>query len=64
MLKYKQIEMNQEIIKLLEKSTSEFKNQAIADCEYRIKEARKGDISVSDYQESIIILGDLKNENN
>ena len=52
--------LNQDIIRIIEKTDYEFKTQVLDDCNYRIKEARKNQLNFSDMIDSEEILNDLK----
>lgn len=52
--------LNQDIIRIIEKTDCEFKAQALDDCNYRIEEARKKQLNFSDMIDSEEILNDLR----
>lgn len=52
--------LNQDIIRIIEKTDYEFKEQLLDDCNYRIEEARKNQLNFSDMIDSEEILNDLK----
>jgi len=52
--------LNQDIIRIIEKTDCEFKEQVLDDCNYRIEEARKKQLSFADMMDSEEILNDLK----
>lgn len=52
--------LNQDIIRIIEKTDCESKVQILDDCNYRIKEARKNQLNFSDMIDSEEILNDLK----
>jgi hypothetical protein len=63
-LKEKEIAVNREIIALLKKSNYAFKEHMIKDCKYRIAEAEKGILSITDHEDSKLILEELNERNN
>ena len=54
------VALNQDIIRIIEKTDFEFKEQVLDDCNYRIEEARKKQLNFSDMIDSEEILNDLK----
>lgn len=54
------VALNQDIMRVIEKTDCEFKAQILDDCNYRIEEARKNQLSFSDMIDSEEILNDLR----
>lgn len=54
------VALNEDIIRIIEKTDCEFKAQVLDDCNYRIKEARKKQLNFSDMIDSEEILNDLR----
>jgi hypothetical protein len=52
--------LNQDIIRIIEKTDCEFKAQVLDDCNYRIEEARKKQLNFTDMIDSEEILNDLR----
>jgi hypothetical protein len=52
--------LNQDIIRIVEKTDCEFKAQVLDDCKYRIEEARKKQLNFVDMIDSEEILNDLR----
>ena len=56
------VALNQDIIRIIEKTDCEFKEQLLDDCNYRVEEARKKQLNFADMIDSEEILNDLRDK--